>query len=282
VDEDLGTEQVHLAEDPWSVGGRVDDDDVLGGGCPERDLRCREVLAGPVPALVVRLPDVPGFGQEREQVVDRPRPEDLARLERHLEGRGPEMCEQDVQVVRVEAGLLGRRLEQELGVVDDVLVHRAPGRDEDGDARAEAPAGAADLLPRPGHRARIAGQDRHVEPTDIHPELERVGRDHAEDLPVPKPAFDRPTLGGQVAAPIAPDLGSRTVALAERLAETRQQDLHRDPRSTEHDGLATGAQERERPALRQVLGRGACATGRLRDGRVHEEDVQQTITGRLP
>ena len=86
------------------------------------DLRRREVLASPVPAAVVRLADVPLLGEEGEQIVRGRRPERLARLERQLERRRAEVGEQDVEVVRVEARLLGRAVEQELGVVDDVLV----------------------------------------------------------------------------------------------------------------------------------------------------------------
>jgi hypothetical protein len=58
VDEDLGAEQVDLAEDARSVGRRVDDDHVLGGSRAQRDLGRGEVLARPVPAPVARLADV--------------------------------------------------------------------------------------------------------------------------------------------------------------------------------------------------------------------------------
>src|SRR6476661_4961350 len=47
------------------------------------------------------------------------RPEHLAGFERKLEGGGSQVGQQDVQVVRVEAGLLGCSLEQELRVMDD-------------------------------------------------------------------------------------------------------------------------------------------------------------------
>jgi hypothetical protein len=136
VDEHLGREQVDLAEDPWPVRAGIDDDHVLRRGRAQRDLRGREVLARPVPPAVARLADVSLLGQEGEQVVGRCRPEHLARLERQLECRCPEVGEQDVEVVRVRARLFGRALEQELGVVYDVLVDRRAGRDEDRDARA--------------------------------------------------------------------------------------------------------------------------------------------------
>ena len=85
------------------------------------------------------------------------RPEHLARLERQLERRGPQVGEQDVEVVRVEAGLLRRALEQELRVVDDVLVdrraarRRGPRRSFPGAAR---PARTAATSPRPSPDSR--------------------------------------------------------------------------------------------------------------------------------
>ena len=215
---------------------------------PQRDLRGREVLARPVPAPVGGLADVAFLGEERQQVVGRRGTEHLARFERQLERRGAQVGEQDMQVVRVEARLLGRVVEQELGMVDDVLVDRRARGDEDRDAGALPPAGPAELLPRGGHRARVAGQDRHVETADVDAELERVGRDDAEDLAVAQPALDRAAFGRQVAAAIAADAAARPVALAERLPQAREQDLDRDPRPPEDDRLAPGPQERAAPS----------------------------------
>ena len=97
-----------------------------GRGRAQRDLRRREVLRAPVPAAVVGLADVALLAEEREQVVGRAGPEDLAGLERQLERRRPQVGEQHVEVVRVEPRLLRRAAEEELRVVDDVLVDRAP------------------------------------------------------------------------------------------------------------------------------------------------------------
>ena len=124
VDEDLGGEQVDLADDPRPVRRRVDDDDVLGRGRPERDLGRREVLGRPVPATIAGLPDVTLLGKERQEVVGRGGSEPFARVERALEDRGPEMGEQDVQVVRVDPGLLRGAVEEELRVADHVPVDR--------------------------------------------------------------------------------------------------------------------------------------------------------------
>ena len=106
VDEDLGGEQVDLTEDPRPVRRRVDDDDVLRRSRPQRYLRGREVLRAPVPASVAGLSDVPRFREEGQEFVGRRRSEHLAGLERHLEDGCPEMGEQDVEVVRIDARLL--------------------------------------------------------------------------------------------------------------------------------------------------------------------------------
>ena len=55
---------------------------------------------------VARLADVRLLGEEGEQVVRRRRPERLARLEGKLEGGSLQVCEEDVEVVRVEPRLL--------------------------------------------------------------------------------------------------------------------------------------------------------------------------------
>ena len=220
------------------------------------------------------------LGQERQQVVRRRRPEPLARLERQLERRGPQVGEEDVEVVRVQAGLLGRALQQELGVVDHVLVDRGARRDQHGDARALAPAGAAELLPGRRDRARIARQDRHVQAPDVDAQLEGVGGDDPEDLAVAQPVLDRAALGRQVAAPVAADPAARAVALAQRLAQAGQQDLDRDARAAEDDRLAPGPQERQRPALGERRGRAAGAALRVEDRRIDEDHVP--LAGRRP
>ena len=51
-------------------------------------------------------------------------------------------------------------------------------------------------MPGEGHA------DRGVEPADVDPELERVGRDDAEQLAVDQPTLDLVALGGCVARAI--------------------------------------------------------------------------------
>ena len=166
--------------------------------------------------------------------------------------------------------------------MDDVLVDRGARRDEDRDARALPPAGPAELLPGRGDRARVAGQDRHVEAADVDAELERVGGDHAEDLAVAQAALDRPPLGRQVAAAIAADAAARAVALAQRLAQAGQQDLDRDPRPAEDDRLAPGPQEGQGPALGEGHRRAAGAALGMEDRRIDEDDVALAGRGAVP
>ena len=220
------------------------------------------------------------LGQEGEKVVGRPRAEDLARLERQLEGGRPQVRQQHVQVVRVEACFLGRPLEQELRMVDDVLVDRRSRGDQDRHARSLPPAGPAELLPGRRDGSRVAGKDRDIEATDVDAELERVGRDDAEDLAVAQAVLDRPSLGRQVAAAVAADAAARAVALAQGLAQAGQQQLDRDPRPPEHDRLAPGAQEGQCPALGERDGRATRTAGGLHDRRVDQDDV--ALAGRCP
>ena len=135
--------------------------------------------------------------------------------------------------------------------MDDVLVDRRGRRD----------AGSPTLRPgrrpaRPnccqvaGDRARVAGQDRDVEPPDVDPELEGVGGDDAEDLAVAEAALDRPPLGRQVAAAVAADPRPRPEVLAQRLAQARSSMISTATRVRPNTiGLAAGPQERQRPAL---------------------------------
>ena len=273
VHQDLRGEQVDLPEHSRPVRGRVDDHDVLRRRAAERHLRRREVLGAPVPPPVVGLANVARFGDEREELVGCGRPEHLARLERQLERRAPQMSDQDVEVVGIETRLLGASLEEELRMMDDVAVNGRAGRDEDADARLATTPGPADLLPRRRDRARVTGQDRHVESADVDPELERVRRDDAEDLAVAKAALDRSPLEGQVAAAIAADPRSWTQVLTERFAQRRQHDLDGRSASPEHDRLSAGPEERHRPTMRDRHRRSASAGGTVRQRWLDEEHV---------
>ena len=220
------------------------------------------------------------LGEECHQVVDRRWSEHFAGLERQLERRGAKVRQEHVQVVGIEARLLRPRAEQELRVVDDVLVDRGAGRDHDADAGPRPPTGTTELLPGAGDGTRVARQDGDVEAPDIHAELQRVGADDPEDLAVAQALLDGAPLGWQVPAAVAPHPAARPVALAQRLAQARQDDLDRGPRATEHDRLAAGPDEGERPALCKREGRTARPGRRVEQGRVDEQDVAHA--GRRP
>src|SRR2546426_10768355 len=106
-------------------------------------------------------------------------------------------------------------------MMDDVLVDRCAGGDEDRHARALPPSSPPELLPRPRDGARVAGQDRDVQPADVDPELEGIRRDHAENLTGAKAAFDGAPSRRQGAARLARDPRARSVALPSRLARAR-------------------------------------------------------------
>ena len=183
------------------------------------------------------------------------------------------MGQQDVQVVGVEARLLGSPVEEVLGMADHVAIDRRGRGDQHADAHALASSGPAELLPGRRDRAGVAGQDRHVEAADVDAELEGVGADHAEDLAVAQPTLDRATLGGQVAAAVAAHPGARTGALAERLAEAGQEDLDGRPRPAEDDRLAARPQERQGPAVGDRQRRAAGAGGGIEQRRLDEEEM---------
>ena len=212
-------EQVHLADDPGAVGPGVDDEHVLGCRDTQADLRRREVLARPVPALVVRLADVALLGEEGQQVIGGRGAESLAGSEGQLEGGRPQVCQQHVDVLGVQAGLLRAGLEQVVGVGGDVPVEGSGARDEDGHADLLPSAGPADLLPGPGDGARIAGDDRHVEPPDVDAQLQGGGAHDAQDLPGAQAGLDGAPLRRQVAAPVAAHAVDGPAALAELLPQ---------------------------------------------------------------
>ena len=215
----------------------------------------------------------PPSPRKAEQPVGGLRTERVAGLERQLEHGGPQVGEQDVEVVGVEARLLGLAAEQELGVVDHVLVDRRRRRDEDRDAHVAPATGASHLLPGGGDRARVAGQHRDVEAADVDAQLEGVGADDAQDLAVAQPALDRSPLRGQVAAAVAAQPRPRAEVHPQGLAQVREHDLDGDPRPPEHDRLAAGPQERQGPALGQGQRRAARPGRAVEDRRVDQQQV---------
>jgi hypothetical protein len=73
------------------------------------------------------------------------------------------VAEQDVEIVGVEPGLLGWRVEQEGWVLDHVPVDRTTSCDQDRDARPQAATGPTHLLPGGRDGTGVAGEYRDVE-----------------------------------------------------------------------------------------------------------------------
>ncbi len=273
VDEGPSGEEVDLADDPRPITAGLDDDHVHVGARAQRHLRGGEVLARPVPATVRGLAHVALLAEEGEQLVCRLLPESLAWLERQLEGRRPQVRQEDVQVLRIEACLLRAGLEEQVGVGGHVLVDRIAGRHEDGRARLEASAGPPDALPGGGDGTRVAGQHGRVEPADVEAQLEGVRAHHAEHLAAAQSALDGPPLGRQIAAPIATHPADRAAAFLERIPEPGQHELHGVSGAAEDDGLAIGAQEAQGAPLGEPQRTGADAQPGVDDRRVEDEDA---------
>src|SRR6266705_5476305 len=151
-------------------------------------------------ALLVEVCEDPGrvFG-----------PESLARLERDLECGALEVMHQQMQVVGIHEAGLRRTLEHVLRMLDDVLVDRGRGGDEEGRRQILAPPGPTHLLPRRGDRSGIAKKHGGLKGTDVDAELERVRRDDAADRTVAQTLLDGAPLGWEVATAIAADKVSR-------------------------------------------------------------------------
>ena len=116
-------------------------------------------------------------------------------------GRGAdELRAQHVGVGRVEHAPLHRRAEQRVRVVHEVGVQGVVAGHEHHERLVARPAGASGLLPERRPRAREPGHHHRVEPGDVHAELERVRRRHAQQL-APDAALPP--------APAAPRAGSR-------------------------------------------------------------------------
>ena len=183
------------------------------------------------------------------------------------------MVEEDVEVVRVDEAVLGRGLEQVLGVGGQELVDRRRGAHQRREARPGAAPGSAHLLPGAGDGARVADADRRVERADVDAELEGVRGHHPADAPVPQPGLDLVPLVRQVAAPIATDRVRVAGRRLERLAQVAGEHLDRRPRAREGDRLHAAADEPLGEALPGEQRRRPDAELPVGDRRVDDEDV---------
>ncbi len=118
--------------------------------------------------------------------------------QRQLAGCGPQVADADLGVGRIDdRGLVGAP-EQRLGVVDEIAVERVGAGNEQREALAAA-ARAAPLLAQARDAAGEADRERAVEQPDVDAELERLGRDDAEQAARDEVALDAPPLLGRVA-----------------------------------------------------------------------------------
>ena len=111
------------------------------------------------------------------------RAEDLVVLarQRQLVGGGDQVAGGDLLAFVVEDRRLDRALDELLGVAAEELVEGVLAGDVDGEAAAAA-AGPPPHLAQAGDGPGEGDADRRVELADVDPELERVGRDHRQQL----------------------------------------------------------------------------------------------------
>ena len=175
----------------------------------------------------------------------------LVLVQGELGGGAGKVGPEDLEVCRVEDGVLGRLLEEDARVVDDVAVERVlPGNDQD-DPRPAAP-DATRPLARRENGARVSDEETDVESPDVDAELERGGGDDPGEVAAEKPLLDRTTLFGEKAAPVGRDLARE---LGGRLENPCVHEL-RDP-------TRLGERDRPEPSLDRV----AKQAGRERVGR---------------
>ena len=124
---------------------------------------------------------------------------------------------EDPRVRVVEDRRLDAAREERVRLAREELVERVVARDEDREP-AVAPSGASPLLAQRRDGSREADRDRAVEEADVDPELERVGRRHAEELALDEPPLDLAALLRGVAGAV----GSEPVAPSRRRRARRR------------------------------------------------------------
>ena len=162
----------------------------------------------------------------------------------------------DLLVGVVEDRRLDRPLEELLRVAAEELVERVLAGDVDREP-APAPPRPAPHLPQAGDGAGEGDADRRVELADVDPQLQRVGRDHRQQLAAAQPRLDLAPLLRRVAAAVGGD-PLRQLRLAAALEVFAGEALDQlDP--------APAFEEADRPhPLGDQLGQ---QVGRLREGR---------------
>ena len=143
--------------------------------------------------------------------------------------------------------------EERIRLAREELVEGVVRGDEDREAPV-APAGAPPLLSQRRHGPRKADGDRAVEEPDVDPQLERVGRGHAEQLALDEAALDLTTLCCGVPGAVGREpLGRRGV---DALGREPVDELRRLPALREAD--------RAQPARGQLREEARCVAERAR------------------
>ncbi len=119
-------------------------------------------------------------------------------------GGAQQVLAEDLRARGVDDRRLDRAVQELLGVAGEELVERVLAGDVDGEAAAAA-AGASPHLAQAGDGAGEGDADRGVELADVDPELERVGRDHAEQLARDQARLDLVALLRGVAGAVGGD-----------------------------------------------------------------------------
>ena len=207
-----------------------------------------------------------GLGEGAEQLG-------LRRLEGQLVDGGAQVAEGDVDVVRVDDGVLGALLEEVERVVHEVLVDGRVLGDEEDDRLLGASARAAGLLPGAGDGAGVADDAAGVQAADVDAQLQGVGAGDAQEFPLRQLALDLAPLGGQVAAAVGVHAAGQARAdLVEPLAHGAQQALGPVARAAEADDLHVVLDQLAHQA--DGLGQRAAAAGEgAQQGRVPEDEV---------
>ena len=155
---------------------------------------------------------------------------------------------------------------------DDELVEGGRGRHQDRRREPGPPAGPARLLPGRGHRARVPGQERHVEAADVDTQLERIRRHDAQHVPRAEPTLDLAAPVRKIAPAVAADhVRERGGPLDGRL-EVSQDDLLGEPAPREHDGRHAGPEDRGREPARLLQVGPADPELGVDDRRIVEDD----------
>ena len=170
--------------------------------------------------------------------------------------RGQDVAGLDVRVLVIQDRRLDRAAEELVGMAAEELVERVLARDVDGEPLGP-PAGAPPHLAKARDRAGEGHADRGVELADVDAELERVGRDHAEEVARDEAVLDLAALLRRVARAVRGDPRGEVLAPALLQAKAGEALDQLDP-------LAR-AQEADRPhALGDEVGQELRA---LREGR---------------